>query len=60
MEDLWYAKLLEQKLRAHRGNEKWACRAQKALAVPPEVARTVADFSTAPAVIYRWRDEMAD
>ncbi len=60
MEDLWYAKLLEQKLRVHRDNGKWARRAQKALAVPQEVARTVADFSTDPAVICRWRDEMAD
>ena len=60
VEDLWYAKLLEQKLRVHRDNGEWACRARKALAVPTEVARTVADFSTDPAVIYRWRDEMAD
>jgi len=60
VEDLWYVKLLEQKLRVHRDNGEWARRARKALAVPTEVARTVADFSTDPVVIYRWRDEMAD
>ena len=60
VEDLWYAKLLEQKLRVQRDNGEWARRARKALAVPTEVARTVADFSTDPSVLYRWRNEMAD
>ena len=35
-------------------------RARKSLAVPTEVARSVANFSTDPVVLYRWRDEMAD
>ena len=59
LEDLWYAKLLEEKLRENK-DASWAQRAQKALVVPPEVARTVADYTTDPAVIYRWRDKMAD
>ena len=38
----------------------WAQRAHKALAVPADLVRTTGDFSTDPAVLYRWRDEMAD
>ena len=76
VEDLWYAKLLEQKLRAVESGKlnvksggdtdpksslaSWMQRARKALAVPTEVARSVANFSTDPVVLYRWRDEMAD
>ena len=110
LEDLWYAKLLEKKLRdAERdcsqlstnpncsqiANDNknlpisetptlpkavaiapvqpsncqtvrpsdralWAQRAHKALAVPQGLVRSMADFSTDPTVLYRWRDEMAD
>ncbi len=83
LEDLWYAKLLEQKLREMQKAEgkrqnkdsdqpsncqtvkpsnraSWVRRAQSALAVPDEVTRSVTAFSTDPAVLYRWRDEMAD
>lgn len=38
----------------------WAQRARAALAVPREVVDTIANFSGDPAVLYRWRDEMAD
>ena len=38
----------------------WAQRAHKALAVPQGLVRSMADFSTDPTVLYRWRDEMAD
>ena len=38
----------------------WAQRAQKALAVPREVVDSVRNFTDDPAVLYRWRDEMAD
>ena len=66
VEDLWYVKLLEQKLHEVESSklkvesEEWIRRAKAALAVPNEVARSVASFSTDPDVIYRWRDEMAD
>ena len=38
----------------------WAQRAQEALAVPREVVDSVGNFTDDPAVLYRWRDEMAD
>ena len=38
----------------------WAQRAREALAVPREVAESLTDFTGDPAVLYRWRDEMAD
>ncbi len=38
----------------------WLDRARKALAVPKEVVSSLSSFSTDPAVIYRWRNEMAD
>ena len=40
--------------------DDWCERAREALAVPDEVARSTSAFSVDPAVIYRWRDEMAD
>ena len=66
VEDLWYVKLLEEKLREVESSklkvesEEWIRRAKAALAVPNEVARSVAKFSTDSDVIYRWRDAMAD
>ena len=41
-------------------SEEWIRRAKAALAVPNEVARSVASFSTDPDVIYGWRNAMAD
>ena len=38
----------------------WTQRAREALAVPADVAKSTTDFSTDSAVLYRWRDEMAD
>ena len=35
-------------------------RAKEALAVPREVMDTMTNFTDDPAVLYRWRDEMAD
>ena len=66
LEDLWYVKLLEQKLNeVESGKVKvesagWLQRAKSALAVPDELARNAKEFSVNPEVIYRWRDEMAD
>ena len=69
LEDLWYVRILERKLKeieigkCKKGSTnavEWAKRARELLAVPNEVARSVRDFSTDPAVLYRWRDDMAD
>lgn len=66
LEDLWYAKLLEQKLAEVESgklkveSEGWVQRAKTALAVPDSLARNGKDFSVDPEVIYRWRNGMAD
>lgn len=61
LEDLWYVRKLERLFAAHVDkNDGWAKAARDALSVPNEVARSLKDFSTDPAVLYRWRDEMAD
>ena len=66
LEDLWYVKLLEQKLKEVESgtlkvkSEGWVLRAKSALAVPNTVARNGKDFSVDPEVIYQWRNEMAD
>ena len=61
LEDLWYVRKLERRFAAHVDkNDGWAKAARDALSVPNEVARSLKDFSTDPAVLYRWRDEMAD
>ena len=66
IEDLWYAKLLEQKLSEVESSElrvessEWIRRAKAALAVPDELARDGKTFTIDPEVIYHWRDEMAD
>ena len=71
LEDLWYVKLLEEKLHevasgqgsvtsGREGRAAWARRAQAALAVPDEVAKDGKTFSVDPEVIYRWRNEVAD
>jgi hypothetical protein len=38
----------------------WVSRAKAALAVPREVVDTMTNFTDDQAVLYRWRDEMAD
>jgi hypothetical protein len=66
LEDLWYAKLLEEKLREVESSklkvesEEWIRHAKAALAVPADLVRSTMDFSIDPDVLYRWRDEMAD
>ena len=68
LEDLWYAKILEEKLRAVESENlgvkgdvgDWVERAKAALAVPREVMDTMTNYTDDPAVLYRWRDEMAD
>ena len=44
----------------HSSLASWAQRARAALAVPESVVRYMTDFTNDPAVLYRWRDEMAD
>ena len=38
----------------------WCRHVRELLAVPNGVVKSLREFSTDPAVIYRWRDEMAD
>jgi hypothetical protein len=59
LEDYAYAKLLEEKLRIG-GTDEWIRRARAALAVPREVMDTMTNYTDDPAVLYRWRDAMAD
>ena len=68
LEDYAYAKLLEQKLRVVESSKlkvegdrgAWISRAKAALAVPREVMDSMTNYTDDPAVLYRWRDEMAD
>lgn len=64
LEDYAYAKLLEEKLQGAAGQSpecaSWAQRAREVLAVPREVMDTLKNYTDDPAVLYRWRDEMAD
>ena len=66
LEDYAYAKLLEEKLRirgtgnGERGTDEWISRAKAALDVPREVVDSMTNYTDNPAVLYRWRDEMAD
>ena len=66
LEDYAYAKILERILKeqgtgnGEQGTDDWARRAHEALAVPREVVNSMTDFTNDPAVLYRWRDEMAD
>lgn len=61
LEDYAYAMILEKKLAARGTREDgWAQKARKLLAVPRKVVDTVKNYSDDPAVIYRWRDAMAE
>lgn len=68
LEDYAYAKLLEEKLRAVESGKckvrsdggVWISRAKAALDVPREVVDSMTNYTDNPAVLYRWRDEMAD
>lgn len=60
--------LLEQKLREVESSKLkvesdggvWVSRAKELLAVPREVMDMLKNFTDDPAVLYRWRDAMAD
>ena len=59
LEDLAYAKLLEAKLAANP-NATWAEEAKRLLAVPECVVKTMDSYTYNPAVLYAWRDAIAD
>ena len=69
LEDLWYAKLLQEKLRVVEseklkaesvGGGEWIRRARAALAVPGELVHSVKGFTVDSDVIHRWRNEIAE
>ena len=61
LEDFAYAMVLEKALAVHgEKNDVWSRRAQELLAVPRDVMDTMKNYSDDPAVLYRWRDAMAD
>ena len=69
LEDYAYAKILEEKLREVEsskskvqsdGGEAWLRRAKESLAVPVAVMENMTNYTDNAAVLYRWRDEMAD
>ena len=45
---------------ARNAASSWLRRAKAALAVPREVMDSMTNYTDDPAVLYRWRDEMAD
>jgi hypothetical protein len=67
LEDLWYARVLEKRLNARvaelgpkADGDDWCRRAREALAVPQRLVKWMSNFSCDSAVLYVWRDEMAD
>ena len=55
-EEYW---ILEAKLAADPG-ASWAQEAKRLLAVPEAVAKDLAHYTYDPAVLYAWRDAIAD
>jgi len=60
LEDLAYAKLLEERLRRRQSEDEWTRAAKRLLAVPETVVKSLTDYSDDPRTVYAWRDEMAD
>ncbi|MBQ6245822.1 MAG: DUF4091 domain-containing protein [Kiritimatiellae bacterium] len=62
LEDLAYVKMLEEKLNAVKAEDipGWTKRARELVSVPSWVCSERDNFSTDPAVIYEWRDAIAD
>ena len=62
LEDFAYVKILEEKLKAVREEDvtEWSRRARELVSVPSWVCAERDNFSTDPAVIYAWRDAIAD
>jgi hypothetical protein len=59
LEDFAYAKKLEAKLAAEP-DAPWAPEAKRLLAVPETVVKDLANYTFDPAVLYAWRDAIAD
>ena len=59
LEDLWYAKMLREKLEKSP-NAPWAARARELLEVPQSVVDTLANYTDNPDSLYEWRNAMAD
>ena len=60
LEDLAYAKLLEERLRQRQSEDEWTHAAKRLLSVPETVAKSLTDYSDDPRSVYVWRDAMAD
>ena len=60
LEDLAYAKLLEERLRRRQSEDEWTRAAKRLLAVPETVVKSLTDYSDDPRSVYAWRDAMAD
>ena len=62
LEDLAYVKILEEKLKAVKEEDipGWTKRARELVSVPSWVCSERDNFSTDPAVVYAWRDAIAD
>ena len=61
LEDYAYAMILERKLKERKEkDDAWSQKAKELLAVPRGVVDTITNYTDAPAVLYRWRDAMAD
>ncbi len=67
LEDFAYAKLLERKIKDVEcgkskvdGREDWLRRAKELLAVPRSLVDAISNHSDDPALVYAWRDAMAD
>ena len=60
LEDFAYAQLLEARLKTMAGDATWTDSANRLLAVPESVAKSLTNYSDDPQSIYAWRDEMAD
>ncbi len=64
LEDYAYVAILKSKIAAvgegRSGCDEWLARAKALAAVPPAVVKALDCFSDDPAVLYRWRNAMAD
>ena len=59
LEDLWYAKMLRERLDANP-DAAWAARARELLAVPRSVVDSLSNYTDDPDSLYEWRNAMAD
>ena len=60
LEDYAYVALLKKKIAARGRDDEWSRRAKALAAVPPSLVKALDCFSDDPAVLYAWRDGIAD